>query len=122
LRLAYQFSAHVQETLPPTALVVSKIRELLEKRLMMSCSAAPIRSVRTTAMWRGWRHCLPRAAGGGIINRLCGSGLDAIMTAARAVRAGEADLIIAGGVESMLLAPFCHAEGGGSLSPPCRNP
>lgn len=40
------------------------------------------------------------------INRLCGSGMDAIGTAARAIRSGEADLIIAGGVESMSRAPF----------------
>ena len=40
------------------------------------------------------------------INRLCGSGMDAIITAARAIKAGEADLIIAGGVESMSRAPF----------------
>jgi len=40
------------------------------------------------------------------INRLCGSGMDAVGTAARAIKAGEADLIIAGGVESMSRAPF----------------
>jgi acetyl-CoA acyltransferase len=43
---------------------------------------------------------------GGTINRLCGSGMDAIGTAARAIRSGEAELIIAGGVESMTRAPF----------------
>lgn len=40
------------------------------------------------------------------VNRLCGSGMDAIGTAARAIRAGEADLVIAGGVESMSRSPF----------------
>ena len=40
------------------------------------------------------------------MNRLCGSGMDAIITAARAIKAGEADLIVAGGVESMSRAPF----------------
>ncbi len=40
------------------------------------------------------------------VNRLCGSSLDAIAMAARAIKAGEADLIIAGGVESMSRAPF----------------
>ncbi len=49
---------------------------------------------------------LPIAAAGTTINRLCGSGMDAIIAAARAIRAGEADLMIAGGVESMSRAPF----------------
>ena len=43
---------------------------------------------------------------GSTINRLCGSGMDAVATAARAIKAGEAELMIAGGVESMSRAPF----------------
>jgi len=49
---------------------------------------------------------LPIAVPGATINRLCGSGLDAVGSAARAIKAGEADLMIAGGVESMSRAPF----------------
>ena len=49
---------------------------------------------------------LPIEVPGGTINRLCGSGMDAIGTAARALRTGEAKLLIAGGVESMSRAPF----------------
>ncbi len=49
---------------------------------------------------------LPMEVPGTTINRLCGSGLDAVITAARAIAAGEADLVIAGGVESMSRAPF----------------
>ena len=49
---------------------------------------------------------LPLELGGATINRLCGSGLDAIGTAARAIKSGEAGLMIAGGVESMSRAPF----------------
>ncbi len=49
---------------------------------------------------------LPIAVAGATINRLCGSGLDAVGTAARAIKAGEAGLMIAGGVESMSRAPF----------------
>ena len=49
---------------------------------------------------------LPETVPGGTINRLCGSGMDALITAARAIKAGEAELIIAGGVESMSRAPF----------------
>lgn len=49
---------------------------------------------------------LPDSVPGTTMNRLCGSGMDAIITAARAIRAGEIDLAIAGGVESMSRAPF----------------
>ncbi len=49
---------------------------------------------------------LPVEVTGATINRLCGSGMDAVGTAARAIRAGEAELMIAGGVESMSRAPF----------------
>ncbi|MGV8833309.1 MAG: 3-oxoadipyl-CoA thiolase [Devosia sp.] len=49
---------------------------------------------------------LPESVSGTTMNRLCGSGMDAVITAARAIKAGEAELIIAGGVESMSRAPF----------------
>ena len=49
---------------------------------------------------------LPLTVPGATVNRLCGSGLDAVGTAARAIKAGEATLMIAGGVESMSRAPF----------------
>ncbi len=49
---------------------------------------------------------LPVTVPGGTLNRLCGSGLDAVGTAGRAIKAGEATLLIAGGVESMSRAPF----------------
>jgi acetyl-CoA acyltransferase len=49
---------------------------------------------------------LPSSVTGTTINRLCGSGMDAVITAARAIKAGEADIVIAGGVESMSRAPF----------------
>jgi 3-oxoadipyl-CoA thiolase len=49
---------------------------------------------------------LPETVPGTTINRLCGSGMDAVGTAARAIAAGEAELVIAGGVESMSRAPF----------------
>jgi 3-oxoadipyl-CoA thiolase len=49
---------------------------------------------------------LPVVVGGATINRLCGSGMDAVGTAARAIRAGDCDFVIAGGVESMTRAPF----------------
>ncbi|MBV8123368.1 MAG: 3-oxoadipyl-CoA thiolase, partial [Paucibacter sp.] len=49
---------------------------------------------------------LPVAVPGATVNRLCGSGMDAIGMAARALKSGEAQLMIAGGVESMSRAPF----------------
>jgi len=49
---------------------------------------------------------LPMSVPGTTVNRLCGSGMDAIGTAARAVQSGEADFVIAGGAESMSRAPF----------------
>jgi acetyl-CoA acyltransferase len=49
---------------------------------------------------------LPVGVSGTTINRLCGSGMDAVITAARAIKAGEAELMIAGGAESMSRAPF----------------
>ncbi|MCO4881971.1 3-oxoadipyl-CoA thiolase [Paraburkholderia caribensis] len=59
---------------------------------------------------------LPTDAPGGTINRLCGSGMDAVGTAARAIRAGEANLMIAGGVESMTRAPFVMSKATSAFS------
>ncbi|MGH9676326.1 MAG: 3-oxoadipyl-CoA thiolase [Candidatus Acidiferrum sp.] len=49
---------------------------------------------------------LPKEISGATVNRLCGSSMDAVATAARAIKSGEAELVIAGGVESMSRAPF----------------
>ena len=59
---------------------------------------------------------LPLEAGGATLNRLCGSGMDAVGTAARAIKAGEAGLMIAGGVESMSRAPFVIAKAESAFS------
>ena len=59
---------------------------------------------------------LPMGVPGGTINRLCGSGLDAVGTAARAIKSGEADLMIAGGVESMSRAPFVMPKASSAFS------
>jgi acetyl-CoA acyltransferase len=53
---------------------------------------------------------LPEEVPGSTVNRLCGSGMDAVWTAARTVTSGEAQLVIAGGVESMSRAPFVVAK------------
>jgi 3-oxoadipyl-CoA thiolase len=57
---------------------------------------------------------LPVTVPGNTVNRLCASGLQAIMDAARAIRCNEGEIMIAGGVESMTRAPFVMAKSGGS--------
>ena len=59
---------------------------------------------------------LPTTVPAATINRLCGSGLDAVGTAARAIRAGDAELVIAGGVESMTRAPFVQGKAAEAFS------
>lgn len=59
---------------------------------------------------------LPVHISGTTINRLCGSGMDAVIYAARAIRAGEAELMIAGGVESMSRAPFVMPKADSAFS------
>lgn len=59
---------------------------------------------------------LPVNISGTTINRLCGSGMDAVIYAARAIRAGEAELMIAGGVESMSRAPFVMPKASSAFS------
>ncbi len=59
---------------------------------------------------------LPVEVPGGTINRLCGSGMDAIGTAARAIRAGDASFMLAGGVESMSRAPFVMGKADSAFS------
>ena len=59
---------------------------------------------------------LPVDVPGSTVNRLCGSGLDALGTAARAIKSGEAGLMIAGGVESMSRAPFVMGKAESAFS------
>lgn len=59
---------------------------------------------------------LPVSVSGSTVNRLCGSGLDALGIAARAIKSGEATLMIAGGVESMSRAPFVMPKAGSAFS------
>jgi len=59
---------------------------------------------------------LPKEIPGSTINRLCGSGMDAVGIAARAIRSGEAELMIAGGVESMSRAPFVMPKADSAFS------
>jgi 3-oxoadipyl-CoA thiolase len=63
---------------------------------------------------------LPKEVPGATVNRLCGSSLDAVGTAARAIRCGETQLMIAGGVESMTRAPFVVPKADGAFSRAAR--
>ncbi len=59
---------------------------------------------------------LPQVVPGATVNRLCGSSMEAVTIAARAIKTGEADLVIAGGVESMSRAPFVMAKANAAFS------
>jgi acetyl-CoA acyltransferase len=78
--------------------------------VMMGCANQAGEDNRNVARMAVLLSGLSETIPGVTINRLCGSGMDAIGTAARAIRTGEADLIIAGGVESMSRAPFVMSK------------
>ncbi len=71
---------------------------------------------RNLARMAGLLAGLPDRSGGVTLNRLCGSGMDAVGMAARAIKAGEADLVLAGGVESMTRAPFAMGKADSAFS------
>ena len=71
---------------------------------------------RNVARMAGLLAGLPQQVPGVTVNRLCGSSMDAVGTAARAIRCGEADLIIAGGVESMSRAPHVMGKAESAFS------
>ncbi len=71
---------------------------------------------RNVAHMAGLLAGLPVEVAGTTINRLCGSGMDAVGTAARAIKCGEAELMIAGGVESMSRAPFVMPKADSAFS------
>jgi acetyl-CoA C-acetyltransferase len=74
--------------------------------LVMGCANQAGEDNRNVARMAALLAGLGERAPGTTVNRLCGSGLDAVLIAARAIKAGDADLVIAGGVESMSRAPF----------------
>ncbi len=74
--------------------------------VILGCANQAGEDNRNLARMAGLLAGLPDGSGGVTLNRLCGSGLDAVAMAARAIRGGDADLIIAGGSESMSRAPF----------------
>ncbi|HEX6785112.1 MAG TPA: 3-oxoadipyl-CoA thiolase [Sphingomicrobium sp.] len=74
--------------------------------VILGCANQAGEDNRNVARMAGLLAGLPDSSGGVTLNRLCGSGLDAVAMAARSIRGGDADLIIAGGSESMSRAPF----------------
>ncbi|MGI1677971.1 MAG: 3-oxoadipyl-CoA thiolase [Cellvibrionaceae bacterium] len=79
--------------------------------IMFGCVNQAGEDNRNVARMAGLLAGLPVEAAGVTINRLCGSGMDAVGSAARAIKTGEMDLIIAGGVESMSRSPFVMGKG-----------
>lgn len=100
----------------PDDLLAVPIRALAERNTkldwaelddaLMGCANQAGEDNRNVARMATLLAGLPVLVPGGTINRLCGSGMDAVGTAARAIRSGDASLMLAGGVESMSRAPF----------------
>jgi 3-oxoadipyl-CoA thiolase len=84
--------------------------------VIMGCANQAGEDNRNVARMAALLAGLGETSPGTTINRLCGSGMDAVGAAARAIKAGEADLIIAGGVESMTRAPFVMPKADAAFS------
>jgi len=84
--------------------------------LLFGCANQAGEDNRNVGHMAGLLAGLPVDVPGNTINRLCGSSLDAVGTAARAIKAGEANLVIAGGVESMTRAPFVMGKADSAFS------
>ncbi|MFN2361156.1 MAG: 3-oxoadipyl-CoA thiolase [Marinobacter sp.] len=103
----------------PDDLLASVIKTLIERNafapelyedVIAGCTNQAGEDARNLARHAGLMAGLPVEAGGLTVNRLCGSGLAAIIDASRAVRCGEGELFVAGGAESMSRAPFVMAK------------
>ncbi|SBT53284.1 3-oxoadipyl-CoA thiolase [Micromonospora auratinigra] len=100
----------------PDDLAAHVLRELVARHpavdwartddVLLGCANQAGEDNRNVARMAALLAGLPEEVPGSTVNRLCGSGLDALATAARSIVAGEADLVVAGGVESMSRAPF----------------
>ena len=106
----------VLSSVRPDDLAAHAIRTLVERHpeldpsqveeVVLGCANQAGEDCRNVARMAVLLAGLPDTVPGTTVNRLCGSGLDALLTAARAVRCGEYDVVIAGGVESMSRAPL----------------
>ena len=100
----------------PDDLAAIVLRELMRRNpgldarkvddVILGCANQAGEDNRNVARMSALLAGLPVAVPGATLNRLCGSGLDALAAAARMIRAGEADIVLAGGVESMSRAPY----------------
>ncbi len=105
----------------PDDLAALVIRRLLERNpsvdqtqvddIMFGCVNQAGEDNRNVARMAGLLSGLPIDVPGATINRLCGSGMDAVGSAARAIKTGEMDMIVAGGVESMTRSPYVMGKG-----------
>ena len=84
--------------------------------VMMGCANQAGEDNRNVARMSALLAGLPTSVPGTTLNRLCGSGMDAVGSAFRAIRAGEMDLVLAGGVESMSRAPYVMGKAGDAFS------
>ncbi|TDC33899.1 3-oxoadipyl-CoA thiolase [Micromonospora sp. 15K316] len=110
----------------PDDLAAHVIRELTDRHptvdwervddVILGCANQAGEDNRNVARMAALLGGLPEQVPGSTVNRLCGSGLDALAIAARAIMAGEAELIVAGGVESMSRAPFVMPKAGAAYS------
>jgi len=86
------------------------------EEVLLGCANQAGEDNRNVARMAALLAGLPVSVAGATVNRLCGSGLDAVAMAARAIRVGEAQLAIAGGVESMSRAPFVMPKADAAFS------
>ncbi len=102
-------------TVRPDDLLALVIRELVDRQgvpadriedVVMGCANQAGEDTRNVARMASLLAGLPVEVAGQTVNRLCGSGLQAVVSAAHAIRCGEGDLFVAGGVESMSRAPW----------------
>jgi 3-oxoadipyl-CoA thiolase len=100
-------AAALRGLLDRTALPTDRIDDVI-----LGCANGAGEDNRNVARMAGLLAGLPIETAGQTVNRLCGSGLQAVASAAHAIRAGEGELILAGGVESMTRAPYVMLKPG----------
>jgi 3-oxoadipyl-CoA thiolase len=113
-------------TVRPDDLAAVVLRELLRRNegldpkaiddVIMGCANQAGEDNRNVARMSVLLAGLPVEVPGATLNRLCGSGLDAVASAARAIRCGEGEVLLAGGVESMSRAPYVLSKGASAFA------